>query len=264
MRPIVLLHGFLGFDRLWKMEYFKGVPDLIRKRHPDTRVLAPALDPDAPIATRARALAKQLDRAFGPDERVHFIAHSMGGLDARCYISSPRTRGDRRVASLTTLGTPHWGSPAAAWMADIFSGRRTAAYSDYAKKIQGYFRGASKNASYLFDILSPFDGGLRQLTPRALIRFNQRYPNRPGVRYFSYAGVVKDTKDMSPFLGPFHDHILHDPDPRAGGPNDGQVSVNSARGAGLGENGFEFLGTLKADHFNLIGHDWAPAARFKR
>lgn len=264
MRPIVLLHGFLGFDRLWTLEYFKGVPDFIRHRWPGARVLTPALDPDAPIAERARALAGHLDRAFDADERVHLIAHSMGGLDARCYISSPRWRGDRRVVSLTTLGTPHGGSPAAAWMARIFSGRRTAAYAEFVRKAQGYFRGAGPVASYLFDLLSPFDGALHQLTPSAMVRFNRAHPNRPGVRYFSYAGVVTSDRAMSPLLGPFHEIILRDPDPRAGGPNDGLVSVASARGDGLGDNGFVFIKTLRADHFQLIGHDWSPRARARR
>lgn len=44
-------------------------------------------------------------------ERFHIVAHSQGGLIARQYIQ--HHGGDRRVKSLTTLGTPHSGTPLA-------------------------------------------------------------------------------------------------------------------------------------------------------
>ena len=42
---------------------------------------------------------------------MHLIAHSMGGLDARHMIV--REGMAERVASLTTVGTPHNGTPVA-------------------------------------------------------------------------------------------------------------------------------------------------------
>jgi triacylglycerol lipase len=44
-------------------------------------------------------------------DRVHFIARSMGGLDARHAILSPKVA--ERIATLVTIGTPHLGSPVA-------------------------------------------------------------------------------------------------------------------------------------------------------
>jgi pimeloyl-ACP methyl ester carboxylesterase len=41
-------------------------------------------------------------------ERVHVVGHSLGGLIARYHVQ--RQGGDRHVASLITLGTPHQGS----------------------------------------------------------------------------------------------------------------------------------------------------------
>jgi pimeloyl-ACP methyl ester carboxylesterase len=41
-------------------------------------------------------------------DRVHVVGHSLGGLIARYHVQ--RQGGDRRVASLVTLGTPHQGS----------------------------------------------------------------------------------------------------------------------------------------------------------
>lgn len=52
-------------------------------------------------------LGEQIAAAF-PDEPVHVIGHSMGGLDARLLLSDPDW--SRRVLSLTTIGTPHLGS----------------------------------------------------------------------------------------------------------------------------------------------------------
>jgi pimeloyl-ACP methyl ester carboxylesterase len=41
-------------------------------------------------------------------ERIHVVGHSLGGLIARYHVQ--KQGGDRRVASLVTLGTPHQGS----------------------------------------------------------------------------------------------------------------------------------------------------------
>lgn len=46
--------------------------------------------------------------------RITLVAHSMGGLVSRVYLQM--LGGDRRVQTLITLGTPHQGSHAAAWM----------------------------------------------------------------------------------------------------------------------------------------------------
>jgi triacylglycerol lipase len=45
--------------------------------------------------------------------KINIIAHSMGGLDARHMFFNDRHAGKihERVASLTTISTPHWGTP---------------------------------------------------------------------------------------------------------------------------------------------------------
>jgi triacylglycerol lipase len=73
------------------------------------RVYVVRLPPMAGIARRAEAFAEQIQKI--PGDRVNVIAHSMGGLDARYAIS--RLGLDARVASLTTIGTPHRGTPIA-------------------------------------------------------------------------------------------------------------------------------------------------------
>lgn len=62
----------------------------------------------------ARHLEKEIDRLLREcadeayEDRVDIIAHSAGGLVARYYIR--RLGGDRKVHSLVTLGTPHYGT----------------------------------------------------------------------------------------------------------------------------------------------------------
>lgn len=68
----------------------------------------------SPLLSDAAAGAADLGEHIGRicaqtgHERVHVIGHSLGGLIARYHVQ--RQGGDRRVASLVTLGTPHQGS----------------------------------------------------------------------------------------------------------------------------------------------------------
>ena len=56
-------------------------------------------------------------------EKVNIIAHSMGGLDTRHMMFNDRDDGKihERIASLTTVSTPHAGSPFADWGLDNLS-----------------------------------------------------------------------------------------------------------------------------------------------
>ncbi len=113
--PIVLVHGLMGFDavrvRGFKLRgYFPGIDDALRTA--GNRVHCARLSPTAGVAHRAGELRAFLDHV-SPSDPVHVIAHSMGGLDARYMIA--RLGMADRVLSLTTVGTPHRGSPFADW-----------------------------------------------------------------------------------------------------------------------------------------------------
>ena len=82
--PIVLAHGLFGFNRigicgLTITAYFRGIPEVLRRA--GNRVLVTRVPAIAGVEDRARRLGDQILRAF-PDEPVHVIGHSMGGLDA--------------------------------------------------------------------------------------------------------------------------------------------------------------------------------------
>ena len=65
------------------------------------------------ISSRSESLHRQLQiRARG--RGVNFLAHSMGGLDCRHLISHIKPT-DYVPLSLTTISTPHRGSPFMDW-----------------------------------------------------------------------------------------------------------------------------------------------------
>jgi triacylglycerol lipase len=199
--PIVLVHGLLGFERLralhWPIAtYFNGIPEVLVAA--SNRVLIPRLSPTASVAARAAELKVFLDRE-APGESVHLIAHSMGGLDSRYMISRLDMAG--RVLSLTTLGTPHRGTAFADWGTDNL-GPSVRPFLD------------------LFGIPSAAFFDLRR---DRCADFNAQTPDAAGVRYFSLAGAFRPDWLSSQWLLPYG--IIDGEE----GPNDGLVSVESAR-----------------------------------
>lgn len=226
--PIVLVHGFLGFDELrvcgWTVaRYFANLPAALRAA--GNRVLVARVSPTSGVARRAAELRTLLDREL-PGERVHLFGHSMGGLDCRYLISKLDLA--PRVLSLTSVATPHRGTAFADW------GLRRMTW--WLKSVCG-FLGLPYQAVY-------------DLTTSACRRFNEEVANVPTVRYFSVAG--RHARDwLSPeWLVPHR--VVSD----AEGPNDGIVSVASARWG-------ESMDVWDGDHINLV--NWStPLARARR
>lgn len=110
--PVILVHGFSGFADVGPVDYFFGVVDDLR-RHGE-HVFTPALPPYRGSKERARTLARHIDQALDEtgSDKVHLIAHSQGGIDARALLGLyPRYQ--EKVFSITTIGTPHHGTPIA-------------------------------------------------------------------------------------------------------------------------------------------------------
>ena len=217
--PIVLAHGLLGFSRvqfagMTLASYFNRIPEFLSAV--GNRVLQPAVPPTGSIRRRGQALKDEIRRLVG-SERVHVIAHSMGGLDARWMITALDM--SEQVVSLTTLGTPHRGTVfadrsvgfASRWR--LFGGLRTLGIPDEA----------------FFDLRTD-----RTQT------FNVTTPDVPEVRYFSVAGEPS-REAMLPVLRFSYDLIAD-----VEGPNDGLVSVTSATWG-------ESIDVWNADHVNMVG-----------
>ena len=184
MPTVVLIHGLFGFGRILWLEYFNGVRPLYEAM--GLRVVVPVLPWAGNIDERSQKLAEQLANEPGP---LHLVAHSMGGIDARAYIS--RLGGAHKVATLTTLATPHLGSPAADHVCNSFSPFRIFA-------------------------------GVRSLTREQLIGFNSTTLDIPNVVYRSYA--ARRPVNEHPWIVRRYGRIIEHQE----GPNDSQVSVDSA------------------------------------
>jgi triacylglycerol lipase len=136
--PIVLAHGVCRFDRLWcntsgidsnntpkldRFHYFKGLRTELTK-HGFT-VYHSNVSWAGSVETRAKQLKENINTILKKEkvEKVNIIAHSMGGLDARHMLFKFRDsdRLHERIASLTTISTPHNGSSFADWGTDHLS-----------------------------------------------------------------------------------------------------------------------------------------------
>ncbi|MGE3809750.1 MAG: esterase/lipase family protein [Gemmataceae bacterium] len=213
--PIVFCHGMLAFSMI-KMHRpedtnsFTNLREFLAGR--GFRALFPQVEPTGGVAARAQQLKEQILR--WTDEPVNIIAHSMGGLDARHLIS--RLDMASHVRSLTTISTPHRGT----YLADWFM-------VNYRQRVP---------LLLALEALGVNVDGFRDCTREACRAFNEVTPDHPRVRYFSYAGEVTSAHLAPPLrrawslLTPIE------------GPNDGMVSVTSARWG-------EYLGTVRADHF---------------
>src|SRR5580704_1011547 len=114
---IVLVHGILGFREKFGIEYFRNIAEHFREK--GLKVIAPVLDPTQGIEYRGAQLRDQINAALSnglidPSQKTHIIAHSMGGLDSRWMLSPANPdRIQAPIRSLTTISTPHRGSPIA-------------------------------------------------------------------------------------------------------------------------------------------------------
>jgi triacylglycerol lipase len=215
--PIVLVHGLCGYDVLrlggvTLANYWPGIVATLAKA--GNRVHTARLSPTAGIAQRAAQL-RDFIRAASPDEPVHVIAHSMGGLDSRYMIS--RLGMDDRVLSLTTVGTPHRGSPFADWGV----------------------RRLKRFVAPLFRMVGLPEQGFYDVTTESCQAFNDQVPDAPTVRYASVAGQISGGWISAQWLLPYS--VIS----RTEGPNDGLVSVTSARWG-------ESADVWEGDHLSLI------------
>ncbi|KAJ6591130.1 Alpha/Beta hydrolase protein [Mycena vulgaris] len=120
--PIVLSHGLYGFDSRgptsfpsMRMHYWSNVLNTLRDKI-GAEVIITSVPGTGSIVERSEALDRQLQsKARG--RGVNFLAHSMGGLDCRHLISHIQPT-DYVPLSLTSISTPHRGSPFMDWCAE--------------------------------------------------------------------------------------------------------------------------------------------------
>jgi triacylglycerol lipase len=262
--PIVLAHGFFGFNNFAGLDfltYFYRVKDDLAA-HGETQVFTPEVDPFNDSTARGAQLEARILEILQQTgaKKVNIIGHSQGGLDARVVAHN---RPDI-VASVTTIATPHRGSQLADDVFDLtdipIAGSIARDLIDALVRVIG---------APIWDQIgneTSVARAVHQITTDGMRDFNQRYTDVAGVRYASVAGrtAESDGGDLcdvggSPsFISKSNrmydatDPLLKIPELVTSGfpfddePNDGFVRVSEARWG-------TFLGCVPADHFDEIG-----------
>jgi triacylglycerol lipase len=224
------------------------------------------------VKERAEQMHKYLSDTLPIGTGVNFVAHSMGGLDVRHLISNIKpTR--YTPLTLTTIGTPHRGSPFMDWCAaniGLGSASQAAskAISDATKglpyslkspllaaEVEGTSGLAGFTNAMTRYLLNIFDSpAYANLTTSFCRDFNPETPDDPRVKYVSVAGRTSKMSVLHPLWFP---KLVLDAAAEKGYPpddsgkdyegNDGLVSVKSAKWG-------EFLGAVDdTHHWDLRG-----------
>ncbi|MCW5828085.1 MAG: triacylglycerol lipase [Deltaproteobacteria bacterium] len=220
--PIVLAHGFSGFDSLLGIDYFYQIAGTLRNE--GHKVYTTEVSAFNSVQTRGNQLADQIEQilAISGAQKVIIVGHSMGGLDAR-YATRYRL-GSSKVAAVVTVATPHRG----AVMSDLIyplvntvvklTGPVGDAIAAFVSSVGGAI--VSGKLTLPQDVVA----GLRDLTSGFTSQWNQVTTNVPGVLYWSYGGtsivnISLDPTDALMFLTGIVDPV----------PNDGLVNRESAK-----------------------------------
>jgi triacylglycerol lipase len=248
--PIVLAHGIARFDIFSetlrtilglpddeftnRFQYFKGIKTLLEAPENGFTVFHPNQDFAGPVELRAEQLRQRLVEIMASIgvNKVHIIAHSMGGLDARHMIVNKGMAA--HVASLTTIGTPHLGTSLASLVHTV-------------------------GGIAIMAALHPFVnlGGFPDLTIDACRQFNLQAEDqeaRNDIFYQTYASSETRRTVFNPLKLAFDFIEKHE------GDNDGLVPVESQKWKSelVASNGTRKTITQKdfpvrADHLNEVG-----------
>lgn len=232
---VYLVPGMFGFAQLAGYDYFGHIRRALEQRYADhgrqLRLWVVSPPPTSSLRHRARILARAIDSHSQGDATIHIVGHSTGGLDARLLlaptadikVAPSQLEWRTRVASVTTLNTPHYGTPLATYFATV-SGTRvlyalslltvvslslgTNSLSMFARifaslgGIDQIFGGDFQLIGRVTDMLLRYvdsqgrqtietylnkmrldQGAIIQITPEAMDVFNAATENDPRVRY---------------------------------------------------------------------------------
>ncbi|MCC6524291.1 MAG: hypothetical protein IT373_16650 [Polyangiaceae bacterium] len=123
--------GMFGFAELAAYAYFEHLATALRRRYArrgrTLEVRVCEVHPTSSVRRRAATLAEMIAHTSGSStDPIHILGHSTGGLDGR-LVASPSVHLDQRsnrqlgwrarLRSVTTLSTPHYGTPLATFFA---------------------------------------------------------------------------------------------------------------------------------------------------
>jgi len=228
--PLLIVHG-VGFHDTPSNYYWGRIPAALEKH--GARVFFGRQDAWGTFENNALQIGIALDDALAQtgSEKVNIIAHSKGAIDSRYLISS--LGADAKVASLTTLATPHHGSKTL----DVLMRLGKPVFKLIALVVNGLSRATG-------DVSPDYFGVCRALAPSNMEEFNLKNPDRPGVYYQHFATVLSSAlSDITLILSYL---VIKACD----GENDGIVALSSTR-FGCAEN---FKGILYTPVRRGISH----------
>ncbi len=240
--PIVLIHGYSGFDDILGISYWFRIPKQLRAGGAEVYVLQVSAMNQTEV--RGEQAARQIETILATTgaEKVNIIGHSHGGPTSR-YVASVYPQ---YVASVTSVGGVNWGTPVADLMVKA---------GDRIPLVEWVSNGAMNGLGRLLDFLSgghlPQDSGaaITSLSTAETLRFNAEHPEGMpteycgsgpeladnGVRYFSWTGnrIRTNLADISDYLLLLSGRMI-------GEPNDGLVPACSTH-----------LGTVLRDNYRM-------------
>lgn len=196
--PIVLAHGMFGFDSILFINYWYGIPDALQQS--GAQVFNTQVSALNSSEERGEQLLAQVEEilAITGAEKVNLIGHSHGGQSIR-YVAAIIPH---RIASVTSIGSPHKGSPIADLVEDITDipvlGDGISPLLSSVVNGLGYLIGVAAGETLPQDSLA----GMASLTAQGTADFNKRFPagvpvsdcgegsyQENGVYYFSWSGT---------------------------------------------------------------------------
>ena len=206
--PILLVHGVFFRDSE-HLNYWGRIPKVLKEN--GARIFYGEHNGVASVEQTAKELGKRIDQILEETgcEKINIIAHSKGGLDARACIADGNAH---KIASLTTIGTPHRGCE----FADYFLSKIS---KEMQEKIAEKYNAAAKAMG---DTDPDLIAAVNDITAYSCKKMNETIKNDPNVFYQSVGSVQKNAAS-----GRFPLNLTHGIVKLFDGENDGLVGVDS-------------------------------------
>jgi len=208
--PVVLAHGIFAHDRQAAVDFWGRIPAVLREN--GVIVFFGYTDAWGSYESNAELLKATIDTILfeTKSEKVNIIAHSKGGIDSR-YLIWKYDYGDK-VASLTTIATPHHGAE----LADLIFQQKII-HSGTTKKVL-------KVIGELWGDINPDLYNVNyQLTTEKMKEFNEKIEMDTGTYYQSIYTTMRNSFDDLIFFYSYR--YLYN----MAGANDGTISESSAQ-----------------------------------
>jgi triacylglycerol lipase len=246
---ICFVPGLFGFAQLAGYDYFDHVRQGLEREFAARDLEIVCVDaptpPTSSLRYRAEIVAKTIAANAPPRSPIHIVGHSTGGLDARLLLAdsaqlrlAPELLDFRpRVKTITTLNTPHYGTPLASYFSTVSGARLLYVLSlltiislklgepslsvfarilmgagsldsllggdfqIFSRLTGGVLRFVAKERrGEILDYLSKVQtdqGAILQISPESMDIFNAAVPNASHVRYGSVVAIAPSPTSLA-------------------------------------------------------------------